>query len=102
MAIVEYEGKKYDTEFEFETMKDDASGIAGQCYGYKIWVKDLSEEERKYLVKLGREGAQLSQRFDLVDDIGKILELQKYLEKLRETLNEKFGDREMWNEPHYV
>ena len=74
----------------------------GQCYGFGIWIKDLTEEERQYLDELSRESAQFTQRFDLVNDLEKIFEFQQYLKGIRESLNEKFANRETWNEPHYV
>ena len=93
MAIVEYEGKTYDTEFEFETLQEQVSGIMWQCMEYSD-MKNISQEEIKELDAIWEKTRSLKNNYALMDNIENLFETQNYLNALREELNEHFGGRD--------
>ncbi|MBR5951595.1 MAG: hypothetical protein IKZ87_09240 [Actinomycetaceae bacterium] len=92
MTIVEYEGKKYDTGFEFDTVRHSANSILCRC----AKLADLSttnDGEKAELFEIRREMAQLKQKFEMVNNLPLILQMQEQLRDLNADLDQKYGNR---------
>ena len=93
MPIVEYQGKKYDTGFEFETLQEQVSGIMWQCMEYSD-MKNVSREEIEELDEIWERTRSIKNNYALMDSLEKLFETQQYLDDLREELNKRFGGRD--------
>lgn len=92
MAIVEYEGKKYDTVFEFETVRDNANSLMCKCVKIKS-NPATTDEEREELCAIIHDMSDLEQSFEMVDDLPLILQTQEKLRKLSAELTQKYDGR---------
>jgi len=92
MAIVEYEGKKYDTGYEFEWLQDDANSIKCNCHHYMD--NSVTEAEKEELQLIASQMAELEQSYELMDSIKAILETRKELKVLSQKIHEKYGKRQ--------